>query len=673
MTKGTLLPGRQINLDFHTSPCIENIGVDFDAEAFADQLVRAHVDSITLFARDHQGYLFYPSKRFPNLLHPHLVRPNLLIEQIDACHARGIRTPIYTTIGWDGRAALEHPEWLARDPHGEPISGQPNEPKPNFYDSLCLNSGYRSFVLAHLNDLIDTLGPERIDGLFLDIFFLVPCDCERCRVQMERHGFDHTDIRQRERYNAQLADEFRREVRTLIDRRVPGASLFFNGSHIGPANRSSLATFTHLEIESLPGGVWGYDNFPIVMRYVRNLGKPVVGMTGKFHTYWGDFHSLKAAPALEYECFQMISLGAGCSIGDQLHPSGKLSEAAYDLIGSVYGQVEALEDVTRGSESMTDIAVMTPEREWTMDSTLSDALIGANRMLTELGCQFDIIDSDMDFGRYRLIVLPDEIKATPDLLAKLEAFVADGGTLLGTYHSLDLGDDTVHPLYGHRMLGESYWDRDFIMPNEAICRTLPREEFVMYERGARVMPVEAETLMDSVEPWFNREGHFFCSHQHAPSTGRMGFPAVTRHGGVVYCSHPLFTIYRDFAPAWVKAMVNDILDLLVPYRLVRKVGERTISGLELQLRRAPGGGALLLHCLWYPVKKQASRLFTIDERVALHNQRVRVRIGDVSIRGVMAVRAGIAVPATDWYVEDGWLDVTIPVIDGYEIIRMDLA
>ena len=39
----------------------------------------------------------------------------------------------------------------------------------------------------------------------------------------------------------------------------------------------------------------------------------------------------------------------------------------------------------------------------------------------------------------------------------------------------------------------------------------------------------------------------------------------------------------------------------------------------------------------------------------------------------MAVRAGIAVPATDWYVEDGWLDVTIPVIDGYEIIRMDLA
>ena len=43
MTKGTLLPGRQINLDFHTSPYIENIGVDFDAEAFADQCVRTSI------------------------------------------------------------------------------------------------------------------------------------------------------------------------------------------------------------------------------------------------------------------------------------------------------------------------------------------------------------------------------------------------------------------------------------------------------------------------------------------------------------------------------------------------------------------------------------------------------------------------------------------------------
>lgn len=673
MSETKAFPNRQINLDFHTSPYIDNVAGDFDAEAFADRLERSHINSITCFARDHHGYLFYPSKRHPDMLHPHLKDPNLLLEEIDACHKRGIRVPIYTTVGWDEYSALNHPEWLARDPKGDPISGQPLVPKPNFYDSLCLNSNYRAYVLDHINDIIDSLGAERIDGLFLDIFFLVPCDCERCQEQMARRGMDHTDIRQRERYNAILTDEFRREVKALVDRRVPGATLFFNGSHIGPSNKSALDTFTHLEIESLPGGVWGYDNFPIVMKYVRNLGKPVIGMTGKFHTYWGDFHSLKNINALEYECFQMLTMGAGCSIGDQLHPCGRLSDAAYDLIGEVYRQVEELEPYTLGTEDMVDIAIMTPEREWTMDSTLSDSLIGANRMLTELGCQFDIIDPDMDFSKYKLIVLPDEIVATDELKAKLLGFVKAGGKVIGTYMSLDSRDDTVSELYGNSMLGDSYWDRDFVMPNDTMGAGLPREEFVMYERGARVRPVDSEVLMDSIEPYFNREGKFFCSHQHAPSTGRKGFPAATRKGGVIYFSHPLFRIYRDYAPAWVKRMIADALDLLLPEQLVRKQGERTISGLEVQLRRAPARGSLMLHCLYYPVKKQATNLYTIDEKVSLADQKVRVHVGDAKVSSVTAVRDGRQLPSDAWKVCDGWLDLTIPCIDGYEILEIALA
>ncbi|WP_077323924.1 beta-galactosidase trimerization domain-containing protein, partial [Bifidobacterium longum] len=468
MSTATGFPNRQINLDFHTSPYVEHVADDFDAEEFAERLHRSHVNSITCFARDHHGYLFYPSKRHPELVHPHLSDRNLLLEQIDACHKRGIRVPVYTSVGWDGYSALNHPEWLARDPQDNVINGCPSVPKPNFYDSLCLNSNYRAYLIDHLNDIIDSLGPDRVDGLFLDIFSLVPCDCPRCREQMERHGFDHTDIRQRERYSAILLDEFRREVHDLVDDRVPGATLFFNGGHIGPSNKTSLDTFTHLEVESLPSGFWGYDNFPIVMRYVRNLGKPVVGMTGKFHTAWGDFHSLKNEDAMEYECFQMLTMGAGCSIGDQLHPRGGLSDATYDLIGRVYSQVEALEPYTLDTDTMADIAVMTPEREWNMDSALSDSLIGANRMLTELGCQFDIIDPDMDFTRYGLIVLPDEIVSSPELQRKLLDYVHGGGKVVGTYMSMDNGCDETNPLYGNRMLGDSYWDRDFIMPNDEV-------------------------------------------------------------------------------------------------------------------------------------------------------------------------------------------------------------
>ena len=266
-------------------------------------------------------------------------------------------------------------------------------------------------------------------------------------------------------------------------------------------------------------------------------------LIGNNHTYWGDFHSLKNVDAMEYECFQMLTMGAGCSIGDQLHPRGRLSDATYDLIGRVYSQVEALEPYTLNTDTMADIAVMTPEREWNMDSALSDSLIGANRMLTELGCQFDIIDPDMDF---------------------------------------------------------------------------------------------------------------------------------TRYGDVVYFSHPLFRIYKDFAPSWVKAIFADVLDLLMPRQLVRKDDGHTVSGLEVQLRRSGSRNSLMLHCLYYPCKKSAANLYTIDEKVPLFDQRVRVYAGDAEIESVRAVRQGEVISERDYTVADGYVELNIPKIDGYEIIELSL-
>ncbi len=108
-----ILPMRQIHLDFHTFEKIAGIGADFDADRFADTLKRAHVNSVTLFSRCHHGWIYYDTQAFPERRHPYLTR-NLLAEQIAACHARGIRVPIYVTVKWDQYSAEAHPEWLAR-------------------------------------------------------------------------------------------------------------------------------------------------------------------------------------------------------------------------------------------------------------------------------------------------------------------------------------------------------------------------------------------------------------------------------------------------------------------------------------------------------------------------------------------------------------------------------
>ena len=89
---------RQIHLDFHTSEYIDDIGIDFDSNKFAQTLDKAYVNSITCFARCHNGWLYYPSRNKPDMIHPNLKNKNLLIEQIKACHELNIKVPICTTV-----------------------------------------------------------------------------------------------------------------------------------------------------------------------------------------------------------------------------------------------------------------------------------------------------------------------------------------------------------------------------------------------------------------------------------------------------------------------------------------------------------------------------------------------------------------------------------------------
>ena len=98
---------RTIHLDFHTSPYVK-VGEKFNGKEFAQTLKKAHVNSITCFARDHHGYLWYNSKNHPEMIHPGLTNHHLLEDQISACHAENIKVPIYSTCQWDEYLSLIH-------------------------------------------------------------------------------------------------------------------------------------------------------------------------------------------------------------------------------------------------------------------------------------------------------------------------------------------------------------------------------------------------------------------------------------------------------------------------------------------------------------------------------------------------------------------------------------
>ena len=393
---------RQIHLDFHTSEQLTDIGGEFDAAAWAQQLVDAHVDSITCFARGHHGMIFYDTQANPERRHPHL-QCNLLAEQIEAAHARNIRLPIYTTVQWDYYTAQHEPQWLQIAADGSIQGQRPYE--AGFYAKLCLNTPYVDFLKAHVDEMF-TLLPA-VDGLFFDIVQDQDCSCSACRQEMLARGIDPSCDAARQAFGQEVTDRFKRAMSAHVRAHSRDSTIFYNSGHVGPRQRTTGDTYSHWELESLPSGGWGYMHFPLSQRYARTTGHDSLGMTGKFHTSWGDFQSYKNAEALQFECFQMLALNAKCSIGDQLHPTGRLDQATYDLVGPVYRDVARKEPWCRGARALTDIGVFTLE-EFTGERLTAET-VAAVRMLQEGGHQFDVVDSETSWDGYRLLILPDAV------------------------------------------------------------------------------------------------------------------------------------------------------------------------------------------------------------------------------------------------------------------------
>lgn len=656
---------RQIHLDFHTTASIPDVAAEFDAEAFAKTLSAAHVNSVTCFSRCHHGWLYYDSKRFPDRIHPNLKNRNLLKEQIEACHKYDIKVPVYTTVQWDEQIANEHREWLVINPDGAPFN-QP-EFKPGFYRNLCLNTGYVDYLKEQVADLIDCLGP--LDGLFLDILNIKPCCCPKCVAEMRSLGLDASDETVRYEFAQTVMDRFKRDMTDFIHKLQPDCPVFYNAGFIGTRHRAALDTFTHLEIESLPGGSWSYDHFPVTARYTRTLGLDFMGMTGKFFLDWGDFSSLRNQPQLEYECFKSLAYGGKCSIGDQLHPNGRLIPSAYDLVGKVYGQVEAKEPWCDYVTPMAEAGILIPEEFCSAGTELlTDDLIGATKMLTQLQIQFNLIDTKEDFSKYRLLVLPDHIPCDEALTAKIQAFLDAGGKVIASYESGLSGDKKEFapwmPVEDH---DDAPFCPDFAVASGSLGQGLyGNTEYVMYMKGLKVsMRPGAEELLKTNVPYNNRTWEHYCSHRHFPSTGNYGYPAAVRKGSVIYFAHPVFTTFQQYGCKWIKTFLANAIQELLGETMVTCNGPST---LELVLNRQEKENRDVLHALHYIPEHRAAQLDIIEDIIPLNNIMVSVKTGKTNPTSVQLVPECKELP---FEVNGERLEFVLPEIRGHQMVAIN--
>lgn len=659
----SMLPFRQVHLDFHTSEAIPGIGKDFSKEQFQRALKLGHVNSITLFSKCHHGWAYHPSEA--NEMHPGL-NFDLLGAMIEAAHEIGVKTPVYISAGLDEKMARRHPEWLMRD-KDEKTNWAPDFMHPG-YHQFCFNTPYLDYLLKQVEEVTRNYDA---DGIFMDIVGVRQCYCQHCIDSIRKEGKDPRDEEAMKALWERTYANYTRKVEKVIHSIKPGLRIFHNGGHIRRGRRDLANMNTHIELESLPTGGWGYDHFPLSARYVQNLGLEYLGMTGKFHTSWGEFGGFKHPNALKYETALSIAMGAKCSIGDQLHPEGIMDEATYNLIGAAYGEVEKKEAWCVDVNNIADIALLSTESLGGANK-LEDSLeragksdAGAVRMLLEGKFLFDVIDTEENFNKYKVIILPDKVRLNKALKDKLKNYLSNKGKILATGESgLGIKEDKFVLDLGVNWVGVNPYQPDYFKPNFKL-NNLWDSSFVFYSEGQKVELAGGVELGQREDSYFNRDIFTFCSHQHTPNSFKYGGP------GMVECENGIYIAWNVFEDYAVKGSLA--LKETIVYALNKLLGDNKTLKTNLlaqgvvTLMEQRHENRYVNHILYASPVKRGEGIEIIEDVVPVYNIKVEVKVPSK----VKKVYLAPEMKELDYKQENGDLTYTICEINCHAMVVIE--
>jgi len=353
-------------------------------------------------------------------------------------------------------------------------------------------------------------------------------------------------------------------------------------------------------------------------------------------------------------------------------------------VGSVYREVERKEPWCRNVRPLVDIGVLTPEEfHGAGVGGLPPALMGITRMLDADAHQFDILDSTSNLSGYKVIILPDKISVDVDLARELRAYLDQGGALIASYESGLNGDanEFTHLVLGVRLKSDGPLDlngelvrgkffphadyAEYFLPGK-LGQGLEETEYVLYIRG---MDVEAEpgseVLVNKVLPYFDRTFEHFCSHRQTPSSGKVGGPAVIKHGQAIYFTNPIFTEYNTLAPRWEKQLFLNALDLLLPDPLIRHDGPTTLF---VTVNEQASENRWVVHLLHYIPERRSQQIDTIEDVIPLYN--LKISIKSPRIKAVRCVPEQEPLPFCQ---KNDRVEFVLPRLVGHQMIALELG
>ncbi|HGJ65951.1 TPA: hypothetical protein ENS27_11265, partial [bacterium] len=419
---------RKIHFDMHTPENVENVGKDFDPQAFASAIKKTGAQAVCFFARCAYGWSYYPTQ--VGLPHPHLMR-DVFGDGVKAMKESGIRVISYVAIDNIPKPLAEkHPEWCSRKSDGSIRAGH--------------GTGTMACPSIFINEMlipqfIEITKLYQVDGFFLDgvyQYFGNVCYCETCKQSYGKdipqepndpnwRAFRHWQVQNIWSNLGKAADEVKRvnpdclmgvnwlsSIRWSVP--PPESMGYLTGDP--PLHNGTFETAFNLS-------AWAWRDKPSDLMNERMLH------------HWQDF-TCRTPETIETEYATALAGGGKLFIGDLLKPVDvkpdpeimKLHRKCFDFIIS-------REESTENAKLLSDIAILSsPETirgaNWSVDET---PLRGTYLALIEGGLTADILyDADIkdNISRYKALIIAEQQFIGRNSAISIMDFVKSGGGLI---------------------------------------------------------------------------------------------------------------------------------------------------------------------------------------------------------------------------------------------------
>ncbi|MBM3501678.1 MAG: hypothetical protein FJX74_23745, partial [Armatimonadetes bacterium] len=456
----------------------------FDPEHWAECWERIGFRSVTLLTGHHDGYLLYPSAHSRQ-------RPDrdYFGEQVEACRRRGIRVLAYYSLTLDSLVGSEHPEWRVRDMEGR--IHQPDYRGFSHYHWLCLNSPYRDFAVAQLEEVVTRYG---VDGVWIDILYLPEhpadltrdtCFCDGCHRRYSEwyageHLLDAAGTSRHDGFRARTYREFLVQLKRMLLRQPRPIALTFNGA--GRRRKPFYQVCDELA-DFLSGEAHNPVALSVTSKSHRNDGRPFE-LLSCAEICWSH-NQLKPETLVKLESLATLLAGGTYTIGITHAPDGRLSGTCVNRLADWSAWVRERESLLRPCEPVHELALLANEG--------GPAGCEAWATLLRKGhCQFNVL-MDVDpvaLEACGMVAVPHSRRLSADEAEALRAYVERGGRLLLEYPADQPGQGARHleGLIGARRVRDEAAYAFYLSPDEAaLSADLPEGEPVLIHHGSALV------------------------------------------------------------------------------------------------------------------------------------------------------------------------------------------